>query len=136
MSVLYAREEALSVADYVSVLDETTMRSKRPLANAARIAEMLNGANFVVTAREDGTILGLARCMTDFSWICYCAELAVRESAQGRGIGAGILQACWDILGPRVGFILVSEPGALGFYERAGMERTPSAFFRTRADAG
>jgi GNAT superfamily N-acetyltransferase len=134
MSVVYAQEQSLGVEDYVDVLAETTMRDKRPLANKAGIGEMLTGANFIVTAREAGTILGVARCITDFAWIAYCAELAVKESAQGRGIGAGILKFIEDTLGPRIGLVLISEPTALGFYQRAGMERLDSGFFRTRID--
>ena len=134
MMIVYAQEHKLSVADYVAVLGETTMREKRPLTNTARIAEMIRGANFMVTAREDGVILGLARCITDHAWVAYCAELAVRESAQGRGIGAGVLAKVNEVLGPRIGLVLLSEPGALGFYERIGMERLDGAFFRTRAD--
>jgi hypothetical protein len=41
------------------------MRGKRPLANTERIGRMIAGANFIVTAREDGVILGLARCISD-----------------------------------------------------------------------
>ena len=134
MSIVYAQDQNLGVEDYVAVLDATTMRSKRPLTNTARIGEMLANANFIVTAREDGVILGLARCITDFSWIAYCAELAVKESAQGRGVGAGLLKFIEDTLGPRVGLMLVSEPGAIGFYERIGMQRQDTGFFRTRLD--
>jgi GNAT superfamily N-acetyltransferase len=134
VSVVYAEETGLSVDDYVSVLAETTMRSKRPLANRARIGEMLAGANFVVTARRDGEILGLARCITDHAWICYCAELAVKESAQGLGVGAGIIRTINELLGPRIGLVLISEPEAIGFYEKAGLARLDSAFFRTRTD--
>jgi len=134
MSIVYAREDGLSVADYVSVLGETSMRAKRPLANTERIAAMLAGANLVVTAREDGTILGLARCISDGAWICYCAELAVKESAQGRGIGAGIIGKLNELLGAKIGLTLISEAEAVGFYERVGLTRQDSAFFRTRAD--
>jgi GNAT superfamily N-acetyltransferase len=132
--IVYAREQSLSVEDYVAVLAETTMRSKRPLANVRRIAAMLAGANFIVTARERGQILGLARCISDGSWICYCAELAVKESAQGRGIGRDILAKCYDLLGPGIGLMLASEPEAVGFYERTGMDRVTHAFFRPRTD--
>ncbi len=134
MSIVYAQEQSLSVEDYVAVLSETTMRERRPLTNTSRIAQMLAGANFIVTAREDGVILGLARCITDNAWIAYCAELAVKESAQGRGIGAGIIKTAKDILGPRLGLTLISEPGAVGFYQRIGMEQIDTAFFLTRED--
>lgn len=134
MSIVYAQEQSLPVEDYIVVLSEGTMRSKRPLANRARIAEMIAGANFIVTAREDGIILGLARCITDYAWVAYCAELAVKESAQGRGVGAGIIKTAKDILGPRLGLTLISESDAVGFYQRVGMEQIDKAFFLTRAD--
>ena len=134
MSIVYAQEQSLGVDDYVAVLRESIMAAKRPLDNRERIGRMLAGANFIVTARENGVILGLARCVTDYIWICHCAELCVKESAQGRGIGRGILETCWELLGPKVGFTLVSEPTAVGYYERLGMERQDTSFGRARRD--
>lgn len=136
MSVVYAQEQDLPVEDYVAVLREGAMGPKRPLHNTVRIAEMIAGANFIVTARENGVILGVARCITDYAWIAYCAELAVKESAQGRGIGAGIVARAKELLGPRLGLTLISEPDAVGFYQRIGMEQIDRAFFLTRADRG
>lgn len=134
MSIVYAQEQMLPVADYVAVLGETIMRAKRPLKNTERIARMLAGANFIVTARDDGVILGVARCITDYAWIAYCCELAVKESAQGRGIGAGMLRFMEEALGPKIGLVLISEADAVGFYERVGMTLQDTAFFRTRLD--
>jgi ribosomal protein S18 acetylase RimI-like enzyme len=134
MTIVYAQEQQLAVADYVAVLGDTIMRAKRPLANTERVAKMLAGANFVVTAREGGVILGVARCITDFAWIAYCCELAVKESAQGRRVGTGMLKFIEETLGPKIGLVLISEAEAVGFYERVGMTLQDTAFFRTRAD--
>jgi GNAT superfamily N-acetyltransferase len=134
MAIVYAQETGLSVNDYLSVLADTTMRATRPIANTERLERMLAGANFIVTAREDGVILGLARCMSDHAWVCFCAELAVKESAQGRGVGRGILETCWELLGPEVGFTLLSERATVGFYERSGMTRWDAGFYRPRAN--
>ena len=135
MTVIYAQEQRLAVEDYVAVMSETTMRDSRPLANPARIAQMIAGANLIVTARDaDGTILGLARCMNDTAWICYCSDLAVKESAQGRGIGQGLLDTCAELLGPRIGLVLVSYPESASFYDRIGLERA-QAHYRPRTDS-
>ncbi len=134
MTIVYARETSLGADEYIAVLSATTMRTKRPLANRQRIAAMLEGANFVVTAREDGVLVGLARCLSDDAWVCYCAELAVREDHQGKGIGRGILECCYDLLGPGMGLILAAESEAVAFYERIGMDRVPYAFFHPRTD--
>ena len=134
MTIVYAREYDLSVEDYVAVVSDTTMRTKRPLGNRGRLAEMLAGSNFIVTARDtDGAILGLARCMSDTAWICYCSDLAVRESAQGRGIGRALLDKCAALLGPRIGLVLVSYPESASFYEQIGMEPA-QAHYRPRSD--
>jgi GNAT superfamily N-acetyltransferase len=135
MSIVYAVDPSLSVAEYASVLAETTMGRKRPLANLERIERMIAGANLIVTAREAGVVLGFARCITDFAWIAYCSELAVRESAQKRGIGAGIMARVQEHLGPGIALLLVSEPDAVGFYQRIGMAPQDRVFFRPRADS-
>lgn len=133
MSITYQQELTLTAADYISVLSRTTMRDKRPLANTERIQGMLDGANFIVTARESDTIIGVARCITDFAWIAYCAELAVAETHQGVGVGQKLIEVAKALLGPQIGLSLLAEPEAEGFYRRIGMEQYP-AFFLDRED--
>jgi GNAT superfamily N-acetyltransferase len=134
MPITCQREDQLTAAEYIACVGETSLGEGRPLANPGRIQAMLDGANFIVTARDEaGTLVGLARCMNDGAWICFCADLAVCESRQGQGIGRAIIDKCKQLLGPKIGFILVSEPAAEGFYERAGMKRY-AAFFSSRTD--
>jgi GNAT superfamily N-acetyltransferase len=133
--ITYERERRLLAADYIDCVGRTTLGASRPLANPERIQAMLEGANFIVTARDNsGALVGLARCLCDDAWICYCADLAVRDSHQGQGIGRAIIEKARNLLGPGIGFILVSEPSAASFYERAGMQRH-TAFFHPRTDA-
>lgn len=97
---------------------------------------MLSESNLIITARlaqadnpVDATpLIGVARCLTDFSWCCYVSELAVSASAQGLGIGKGLLDAIRRELGPAVSVILVSVPDAVGFYKKSGMATMPNAF--------
>ena len=96
---------------------------------------MLSAADLIVTARlaEPGSpLVGIARGVTDFAWCCYLSELAVSRSAQGLGIGRGLLGEARRRLGPDVALILASVPEAVGFYERAGMERIADAFWYRR----
>jgi len=92
---------------------------------------MLASAGLIVTARLSQParpLIGVARGITDFAWCCYLAELAVCASAQGLGVGKGLLDEARRQLGPRVSLILASVPDAVGFYERIGMPRMPDAF--------
>jgi GNAT superfamily N-acetyltransferase len=133
--ILYSQEPELDVAEFRRVLVESGLGATRPIEDEARLKTMLAGADLIVTARLGiaGTpLVGIARCVTDFAWCCYLAELAVCASAQGLGAGRGLLDETRRRLGPEVTLILASVPEAVGFYERAGMARTPDTFWYRR----
>ena len=133
--VLYAREQSVDAAEFRRVLVESGLGASRPVDDEQRLQAMLSGANLIVTARlqEPGSpLVGVARCITDFCWNCYLSELAVSKSAQGLGIGQGLLDETRRQLGPNVSLILASVPDAVGFYERIGMPRMPDTFWYRR----
>lgn len=128
-TIVCAREPGLSVQEYGRVLRDSGLGATRPLDDEPRIQRMLSGANLIMTARRaDGELLGAARCLTDFAWIAYLADVAVARQAQGLGVGRQLLQALRDELGPQVSLVLASMPDAVGFYERIGMPRLGDAF--------
>ncbi|UCI08261.1 GNAT family N-acetyltransferase [Mesorhizobium sp. B1-1-8] len=133
--VLYANEPALDVAEFRRVLVESSLGETRPIDDGARLGTMMSGANLVLTARldvEGKPLVGVARGLTDFSWVCYISELAVSGTAQGLGIGKGLMDKARRQLGPSVAISLISVPDAVGFYERIGMKRMPDAFWFSR----
>lgn len=133
--ILYAREPALDIAEFRHVLVESGLGETRPVDDDARLQAMLSGANLVLTARldvEGKPLIGVARALTDFSWVCYISELAVSQSAQGLGIGKGLMDEARRQLGPSVAISLISMPDAVGFYERIGMTHMPDAFWFSR----
>ena len=133
--ILYASEPALDVAEFRRVLVESGLGATRPVEDEARLQAMLSQANLIVTARLDQpgkALVGVARGFTDFSWSCCLSELAVSASAQGLGVGKGMLDEARRQLGPGVSLILASMPDVVGFYERVGMERLPDAFWYKR----
>jgi len=125
----------LGVAEFRRVLVESGLGTTRPIEDQARLAAMLSAASLIVTARSgqrSGPLAGVARCVTDFAWCCYVCELAVAASAQGTGVGKGLLDEVRRQVGPGVSVILASVPDAVGFYERVGMARVPDAFWYRR----
>lgn len=133
--VLYAREPTLPVAEFRRVLVESGLAALRPVDDAARLQEMLDGAGLIVTARLDSPdrpLVGIARSVTDGAWCCYLSDLAVCASAQRMGIGQGLLDETRRQIGPGVTLLLISVDGAVGFYERAGMTRLRNAFWQRR----
>jgi ribosomal protein S18 acetylase RimI-like enzyme len=132
LTVLYAVEPTLPVAEFRQILVDSGLGSIRPVDDLPRLEAMLKSADLIVTARRAGILIGVARGMTDFSWICYMSEVAVAPSAQGLGIGKGLLDEACRRLGPQVALVLASVPEAVGFYERIGMERVADAFWYRR----
>ena len=133
--VLYACEPALDVAEFRKVLVESGLGETRPVDDPARLQAMLSGANLVLTARldiEGKPLIGVIRAMTDLAWVCYISELAVSQSAQGLGIGKGLMDEARRQLGPSVAISLISMPDAVGFYQRIGMKRMADAFWFSR----
>ncbi|MER9234912.1 GNAT family N-acetyltransferase [Mesorhizobium sp. M0622] len=130
--VLYASEPGLGTAEFRRVLVESGLGANRPVDDESRLRAMLARAGLVLTARLDAPgkpLVGVARGVTDFSWVCYISELAVSVSAQGLGIGKGLMDEARRQLGPSVAISLISMPDAVGFYERIGMTRMPDAFW-------
>ena len=135
--VLYASEPALDVAEFSRVLLESGLGATRPTGDEARMKQMLSQADLIVTARLDQPgrpLVGVARCITDFSWCCYLSELAVSPSAQGLGVGKGLIDETRRLIGPRVSLVLASMPDSVGFYERIGMPRQPDTFWFKRSE--
>lgn len=132
-----AREQDLSVADYINVVGATALGPSRPLNDPDRIRRMLTGSNLIVTARLNGQCVGLARGVSDFAWVCYLGDLAVRSDQQGLGIGLRLLLACREILGEEVSIALLSLREAKAFYDHVGptlgLTATPDGYYWPRS---
>ena len=60
---------------------------------------MLAHANLILTARQDGRLVGFARSLTDFCFCCYLSDLAVDKACQGQGIGKRLIEETRKRLG-------------------------------------
>ena len=135
MSITCAQETGLTAEEYTACLSQSALGPARPLGNSERVQAYLDSSNIVITARDtDGSLVGVFRGVTDWHWICYCADLAVAESRQGQGIGGTLMDKATEILGPGCTIALLSLPGAEGFYQKIGLTQTSAAFYRDRTD--
>ena len=132
VEISLAVEPGLSVAEFVDVLERSSLAERRPIADLKRIGTMLERADIIVTARAGGLLVGVARSITDFSFCCYLSDLAVDRQWQGRGIGTALMArtkaAATDDFGEGVRCILLSAPAAISFYEKVELERHPNCF--------
>lgn len=133
MSIICAQETGLTAEEYIGCVGQSALGPTRPLGNTERVQAMLDSSNLAVTARdESGRLVGLFRAMTDWNWVCYCADMAVVESSQGQGIGKTLMDKAAEILGPGVTITLLALPGAEGFYKAIGLTQTGAGFYRDR----
>jgi predicted N-acetyltransferase YhbS len=106
----------------------STLGERRPVDDRGIVADMLAHANLVVTAWEGEAMVGIARTLTDFSYVGYLSDLAVRASHQRLGIGIGLIEKTRARMGPRSMLVLLAAPGAAGYYPKIGFTRHESAW--------
>lgn len=131
MDIVYRTDPDLSAAAFIDVLRRSGLAERRPVDDAARIETMLRNADLIVTATIAGQLVGVARSVTDFVYCCYCSDLAVDRAVQGRGVGRELLRRTRAAVQPGALCLLLSAPGAVGFYETAGLEKHDRCFIFT-----
>lgn len=57
-----------------------------------KLQQAFDNSTYVVTARQDQELLGLARCMSDDVSIFYLQDLLVAPDHQGKGLGRMLLE--------------------------------------------
>lgn len=118
----------LDLNQVIDLYHASTLGERRPVDDARIMADMLRHANLVVTAWEDDLLVGIARTLTDFSYVGYLADLAVRQSHQLRGIGIQLIEKTREKMGPRSTLVLLAAPKAVDYYPKIGFTRHNSAW--------
>src|SRR5690242_5644156 len=126
--ILYAVEKDLSSDEFIDVLNRSTLSERRPVNEPERIANMLKHANLIVTARENGKLIGVSRALTDFAFCTYLSDLAVDETYQKKGIGKELIRQT-KIASPKAKLILLAAPKAVNYYPRIGMTKFEHCFY-------
>ncbi|MBV8878345.1 MAG: GNAT family N-acetyltransferase [Planctomycetaceae bacterium] len=92
------------------------------------MASMLRHANLVVTAWDDGVLVGISRALSDFSFVTYLSDLAVRRSHQRQGIGKELIRRTQALAGTQAKLILLAAPAAEPYYPHIGFTHHPQAW--------
>jgi predicted N-acetyltransferase YhbS len=132
MPITYALEPALAREEFVEVLVRSTLAERRPVDDPLTIARMLANADLIVTARDDGRLVGISRALTDYGYCTYLSDLAVDVSYQGRGIGRELVRRTHEAAGLNTSLILLAAPKAETYYPHIGMTRHDSCWIVRR----
>ncbi|MDR2011854.1 MAG: GNAT family N-acetyltransferase [Rhodanobacter sp.] len=119
--------------DYRPHLDEardlyraSTLGERRPVDDNTRFSAMLAHANLIITAWDGAVLVGISRCVSDFVWTTYLADLAVRVSHQRRGIGKELIRRT-QAAAPQAKILLLAAPAAERYYPHIGFQPHPQA---------
>ncbi|HVX67057.1 MAG TPA: GNAT family N-acetyltransferase [Bryobacteraceae bacterium] len=105
----------------------STLGERRPVDDRERMAAMLRHANLVVTAWDGSLLVGISRALTDWVYVTYLSDLAVRLSHQRQGIGQELIRVT-QREAPQASIILLAAPKAVDYYPRVGFTRHESAW--------
>lgn len=125
----------LDLKEVLDVYRKSGLGERRPIADEPRIGDMISNANLIIVCRMDGRLVGLARSISDFSYVTYLSDIAVDREHQSLGIGRALIDALRQEA-PRAKVVLLSAPAASGYYPRNGFTRHDSAWVLDAAAPG
>ena len=128
MNIRYELARRISEADFVDLLNRSTLAERRPVDDPRCIKAMLDHANLLCTAWDGDQLVGLARSVTDFEYCCYLSDLAVDAAYQNKGVGRGLIRLTQSKLGRKAKIILLAAPKAEAYYPKIGFDAHRSAW--------
>ena len=120
MPVDYAINKPITVDQFAELLSASRLGERRPVDDRDCLKGMLTHADLTVTAWNGGSLVGIARSVTDFHYACYLSDLAVHRDYQRKGIGKQLQVLTQAQLGPRCKIFLFAAPAAQAYYGRLG----------------
>jgi predicted N-acetyltransferase YhbS len=117
----------LDLNEVLEVYRSSGLGERRPVADAERLAAMVQNANLILTCRIDGALVGIARSISDFSYVTYLSDIAVSRAHQRSGIGRALIDATQKEA-PQAKIVLLSAPAATDYYPHIGFIQHNSAW--------
>lgn len=125
--IVYRLDVRPTLDQAIELYRASTLGERRPIDDRARFAAMLENANLIATAWDGDGLVGISRCITDFVWTTYLADLAVRASHQRRGIGRELMRRT-QAAAPQAKLLLLAAPAAQSYYPHVGFSHFDQAW--------
>ncbi|MDF0716133.1 GNAT family N-acetyltransferase [Muricauda sp. 334s03] len=128
----YKREKNIDIEEFKKVLINSTLGERRPISEIERLSSMIEHSNLIITARENGDLIGISRSLTDFSFCTYLSDLAVDRKYQNKGIGKELIRRT-KLEAPTTKLILLAAPEAVSYYPKIGMSQYEFCYYLNNA---
>jgi len=89
-----------------------------------RLMAALRSSETLVTARRGGTLVGLANAISDGHLVVYFPHVLVHPDHHGAGVGKKLMHAMMERYEDFHQRCLISDFGAVAFYQRLGFTRS------------
>ncbi len=126
--IIYRINAKITAAQAIDLYVRSTLGERRPIDKVTTFADMLANANLIITAWDQEKLVGIARTLTDFSYVAYLADLAVDEQYQKQGIGKQLIEETKSHLASECMIVLLAAPKANDYYQKIGFEHNPRAW--------
>ncbi len=128
MNIEYRDDAKITVEAAIDLYRRSTLGERRPVDRPDLFAGMLSNASLVISAWHGSRMIGIARSLTDFSYVAYLADLAVDADYQRQGIGKQLIHETKQRLGKECMIVLLAAPKANDYYPKLGFEHNPRAW--------
>jgi ribosomal protein S18 acetylase RimI-like enzyme len=138
--MLNAPEEAAMI-EYRDVSDAIDLRQLAHLFESVgwqhrtrdpqRLAQMVRGSMYDVSAFDGGALVGYARAISDGAFNAYVSTVAVLPAYQRRGIGRELVRRLVEGR-DHIQFVLHADPDVHPFYARCGFRPATDMLRRDR----
>ena len=126
--IIYRNNAKITAAQAIDLYVRSTLGERRPIDKVTTFADMLANANLIITAWDQEKLVGIARTLTDFSYVAYLEDLAVDEQYQKQGIGKQLIEETKSHLDSECMIVLLAAPKANDYYQKIGFEHNPRAW--------
>ncbi|MCO6515380.1 MAG: GNAT family N-acetyltransferase [Snodgrassella sp.] len=126
--IIYRSDVKPTLEQAITLYRHCSLGERRPLMDTIRFQAMLDNANLLITAWHNNKLIGMARCLTDFVYITYLADLAVDEDYQRQGIGKQLIKEVKNNTDKACSITLLAAPQAVDYYRHIGFNAHPSAW--------
>ena len=126
--ITYRTGNDLDLDAVIEVYVDSGLGERRPVNDRRRMERMLAEANLVITAWRGEELVGIARSLTDWAYVTYLSDLAVKKSFQRQGIGRELTKRTKEACDPKAILLLLAAPAAEKYYPHIGFEHHPQAW--------
>jgi len=132
--ITYNTDNDLDLDAVIDLYRASTLGERRPIDDRERMSAMLKNDNLTITAWDQELLVGISRALSDFCYITYLSDLAVRASHQSQGIGKELIRRTQAAGGPKTTLLLLAAPAAERYYPHIGFTHHPEAWLLNPGD--